>query len=115
MDGVTQERAEARSGVTSSPKVARKGRGAPLRALWRGVVRPDVLVPRLSGRAVTGRRLTAYDVMDAREVAELLRVPKSTVEDWGRRGIIPSCKVGRRRLYLREKIEALLRDGGEPE
>lgn len=45
----------------------------------------------------------------AAEVADLIRVPKSTVEDWARRGVIPSRKVGRRRLYLREKIEELLR------
>lgn len=53
-------------------------------------------------------RLTADDVMTAREIAGLLRVPRSTVEDWARRGIVPSRKVGRRRLYIRSKIEALL-------
>jgi excisionase family DNA binding protein len=46
--------------------------------------------------------------MTAAEVAELLHVSRSTVEDWARRGIIPSKKVGRRRLYIRSKIEALL-------
>ncbi|HEY4426812.1 MAG TPA: helix-turn-helix domain-containing protein [Solirubrobacteraceae bacterium] len=52
--------------------------------------------------------LTAADVMDAREVAELLHVPHSTVEHWARRGELPSRKVGRRRLYIRPQIEALL-------
>jgi excisionase family DNA binding protein len=52
--------------------------------------------------------LTAADVMTAAEVAALLRVPRSTVEDWARRGIVPSRKVGRRRLYIRSRIEALL-------
>jgi excisionase family DNA binding protein len=52
--------------------------------------------------------LTAADVMTAAEVASLLRVPRSTVEDWARRGIVPSRKVGRRRLYVRSRIEALL-------
>ena len=56
------------------------------------------------------RPLTAADVLTAREVAELLRVPRSTVEDWARRGVIPSRKVGRRRLYLRPSIETLLLD-----
>ena len=56
------------------------------------------------------RPLTAADVMTAAEVATLLRVPRSTVEDWARRGIVPSRKVGRRRLYIRSKIEALLLD-----
>lgn len=54
------------------------------------------------------RPLAAADVMTATEVAELLRVSKSTVEDWARRGIVPSKKVGRRRLYIRSKIETLL-------
>lgn len=55
-----------------------------------------------------GRPLTAADVLTAGEVAALLDVPRSTVEDWARRGVIPSRKVGRRRLYLRPSIEALL-------
>jgi excisionase family DNA binding protein len=54
------------------------------------------------------RPLTAADVLTAAEVAALLRVPRSTVEDWARRGIVPSKKVGRRRLYIRSRIEALL-------
>jgi excisionase family DNA binding protein len=53
-------------------------------------------------------RLTASDVMTVSEVAALLRVPVSTVADWARRGVIPSRKIGRRRLYLRPQIEALL-------
>jgi len=46
--------------------------------------------------------------MTAREVAELLHVSQSTAEDWGRRGVIPSRKIGRRRIYVRSRIEALL-------
>jgi excisionase family DNA binding protein len=53
-------------------------------------------------------RLTADDVMTAREVAELLHAPVSTVEDWARRGILPSRKIGRRRLYIRQQVEAAL-------
>lgn len=62
------------------------------------------------GRAPAPRRspLSAADIMTAAEVAEFLHVSRSTVEDWARRGIIPSKKVGRRRLYIRSKIEALL-------
>jgi excisionase family DNA binding protein len=58
------------------------------------------------------RPLTAADVMTAAELAEFLGVPQSTVEDWARRGVVPSKKVGRRRLYLRARIEALLLDDG---
>jgi len=56
------------------------------------------------------RPLAAADVMTAAEVADLLHVSRSTVEDWARRGIVPSKKVGRRRLYIRAKIETLLLD-----
>jgi excisionase family DNA binding protein len=54
------------------------------------------------------RPLTRADVMSAREVAELLGVPKSTVEDWARRGALPSRKRGKRRFYLRWEVEAWL-------
>jgi excisionase family DNA binding protein len=53
-------------------------------------------------------RLTAADVLSAGDVAELLHVPVSTVHDWARRGVLPSRKIGRRRLYIRQQIEALL-------
>jgi excisionase family DNA binding protein len=56
------------------------------------------------------RPLTAADVMTAGEVARLMHVPQSTVERWARVGAIPSRKVGRRRLYIRPSIEALLLD-----
>ena len=60
-------------------------------------------------RAGSDRRpLAAADVMTAAEVARLMHVSKSTVEDWARRGIVPSRKIGRRRLYIRARIEALL-------
>jgi excisionase family DNA binding protein len=55
---------------------------------------------------ITGRQGRRRDV--AREVAGLLHAPVSTVEDWARRGILPSVKIGRRRLYIREQIEAVL-------
>jgi excisionase family DNA binding protein len=52
--------------------------------------------------------LTASDVMTSSEVAHLLRMPQSTVEDLARRYVIPSRKIGRRRLFVRSKVEALL-------
>lgn len=61
--------------------------------------------------APSSTRLTAYDVMTAREVAVLLHAPVSTVEDWARRGILPSRKIGKRRLYIRQQIEAVLTGG----
>jgi excisionase family DNA binding protein len=56
--------------------------------------------------------LTADDVMTAREVAGLLHTPVSTVEDWARRGILPRVKIGKRRLYVRQNVEAVLTGEG---
>jgi excisionase family DNA binding protein len=76
-----------------------------------GVIQLALQAPPRSARAgarAAPRRLTADDVMTAREVAGLLHAPVSTVEDWARRGILPSIKIGRRRLYIRQNIEAVL-------
>jgi excisionase family DNA binding protein len=55
------------------------------------------------------RGLTASDVMTSGEVAELLRMPQSTVEDLARRGVIPSQKIGgRHRRFLRPSMEDVL-------
>jgi excisionase family DNA binding protein len=54
------------------------------------------------------RPITRADVMRAIDVAELLDCPKSTVEDWARRGVLPSRKRGKRRFFLRWEIEAWL-------
>jgi len=53
-------------------------------------------------------RLTASDVMTAAEVAKMLGMPTSTVHHWARAGTIPSRKIGRRRIFIRQRIEALL-------
>jgi excisionase family DNA binding protein len=50
------------------------------------------------------RPLTRADVLSTTDVAELLGMPKSTVEDWARRGLVPSHKRGRRRFFLRWEI-----------
>ena len=52
--------------------------------------------------------LTAGDVLKSVEVAELLGIPKSTVEDYARRGLLPNERIGRHRFYLRSAIEAQL-------
>ncbi|HTC60488.1 MAG TPA: hypothetical protein VK691_10280 [Solirubrobacteraceae bacterium] len=44
--------------------------------------------------ATPPERLTAADAMTGREVAALLHAPVSTVEDWARRNILPSVKIG---------------------
>jgi len=62
----------------------------------------------ISNERHEGRAITRADVLRASEVAELLAVPRSTVEDWARRRVIPSRKRGKRRFYLRWEIEAWL-------
>jgi excisionase family DNA binding protein len=65
--------------------------------------------------AGTGRALTRDDILSAVEVAELLQLRRSTVEDYARRGVLPSIKLGRFRRFVRADIEhalARLRDGG---
>ena len=59
------------------------------------------------------RPLTRANAMTASEVGELLGVPTTTVHDWARRAVLPSLKLGRSRLLLRSRLEALLL-GDEP-
>ena len=52
--------------------------------------------------------LTRDDVMTAREVAELLRMPTSTVYELARRGQLPARRLGRTWRFLRPRLEAML-------
>ena len=61
--------------------------------------------PKLNARP----RLTRDEVLDAREVADLLHIPPSTVLDYARRDILPAHKLGRRWIFLRDEIEARVR------
>jgi excisionase family DNA binding protein len=72
------------------------------------------MIPSVNTTASAGRPLTRVDVMTAAQVGELLGVPKSTVEDWARRQVIPSRKRGRRRLFLRFEVEEWLVRDDEP-
>jgi excisionase family DNA binding protein len=56
-------------------------------------------------------RITRFDVMTAREVGELLRLPASTVYDLARRGLLPGHRVGRAWRFIRYEIEDQLRGG----
>ena len=53
--------------------------------------------------------LTQDDILDAGEVAELLHLRRSTVEDYARRGLLPSIKLGRFRRFVRADVEEELR------
>jgi excisionase family DNA binding protein len=61
----------------------------------------------------TRPRLTHEDVLDGRDVAELLHLPVSTVLEYARRGLLPGHKLGRRWIFLRDEIEAAVRSRPE--
>lgn len=57
------------------------------------------------------------ELMTVGQVAELLQMRRSTVEDYARRGLLPSLKLGRHRRFVRSDVEAAiarLREGSWP-
>jgi len=50
--------------------------------------------------------LHAEDILTAGDVAELLDLRQSTVEEYARRGLLPSFKLGRHRRFLRAQVVA---------
>lgn len=63
--------------------------------------------PSVSGAGGSGF-LTRDEVMTAREVAELLRMPTSTVYELARKGVLPASRLGRTWRFLRPRLEQLL-------
>ena len=58
--------------------------------------------------------LTRDSVLSVREVAELLGIPSSTVHELARRGELPARRVGRRWLFLRERVAAAIAPLDDP-
>jgi excisionase family DNA binding protein len=58
--------------------------------------------------------LTRDDVLSTSEVAELLGIPKSTVHQLARRGDLPARRVGRRWLFLRDRVLAAVTPLDDP-
>ena len=56
-----------------------------------------------------GGSVTGSDLMTAQQVAELLLLRRSTVEDYARRGLLPSIKLGRHRRFVRSDVLAALK------
>lgn len=54
--------------------------------------------------------LTRSQILRARDVAEILQVPVSTVHEWARTDQLPSRKRGRHRLFIRAEVERWLLD-----
>ena len=46
--------------------------------------------------------------MTARELADLLGVPVSTVLHWGRTGVLPRVKLGRHVRFVRAHVETTI-------
>jgi excisionase family DNA binding protein len=54
------------------------------------------------------------ELLTSAQVAELLQMKRTTVDDYARRGLLPSLKLGRHRRFVRSDVEAALarlRDG----
>ena len=47
-------------------------------------------------------------LLTSKQVAELLQMKRTTVEDYARRGLLPSLKLGRHRRFVRSDVEAAL-------
>jgi excisionase family DNA binding protein len=61
-----------------------------------------------------GRQLTRTDILSTSEVAELLGIPRSTVHELARRGDLPARRVGRRWLFLRDRLAAAITPRDDP-
>ena len=48
---------------------------------------------------------TLDELLTTDEVAELLNIPRSTVSDYARRGVLPSIKLGRHRRFVRSDVD----------
>ncbi len=58
--------------------------------------------------ALSTQPLTRTDVMTAAEVADLVKIPRSTVYDLARRGLLPGHRIGRSWRFVRQEIEEWL-------
>lgn len=75
-------------------------------------MRPDPLNAETAA-ATLRRRLTRADVMTARDVADLLDLPVSTVYEFARRGVLPCARLGRTVRFVRDEIERTLQPAGD--
>ena len=59
----------------------------------------------MAGIAETHPSLSRDDLLTATEVAEVLRVKRTTALDYMRRGVVPACKIGRRWYSAKPLLE----------
>lgn len=48
------------------------------------------------------------ELLTSAQMADLLQMKRSTIEDYARRGLLPSIKLGRHRRFVRADVEAAL-------
>jgi excisionase family DNA binding protein len=46
----------------------------------------------------------AGELLTAEQLADLLQMRRSTIEDYARRGLLPSLKLGRHRRFVRSDV-----------
>jgi hypothetical protein len=68
----------------------------------------------VAGIVETHPSFSRDDLLTATEVAEVLRVKRTTALDYMRRGIVPACKIGRRWYSARPLLEHHLDDLFDP-
>ena len=73
-----------------------------------GYVTPISELATTAGASGAPGGVTHEEVMTAREVAELLRMPTSTVYELARKGVLPASQLGRTWRFLRPRLEQLL-------
>lgn len=56
----------------------------------------------------TAKREKEEETLTSEEVCEILKVDKSTLWRWNKTGYLTKCSVGRRSIYRRSDIDALL-------
>lgn len=59
----------------------------------------------MAGIAETPPSFSRDDLLTATEVAEVLRVKRTTALDYMRRGVVPACKIGRRWYSAKPLLE----------
>ena len=69
---------------------------------------PTLIPEGKSGSPVATHGLTRDEVMTAREVADLLKMPVSTIYQLARRWQLPASRLGRTWRFLRSRLEELL-------
>ena len=60
------------------------------------------------GLGASAGRSILDELMTAEQIARMLQMRQSTVEDYARREVLPSVKVGRHRRFIRSEVEVAI-------